>query len=518
MDSSKDTSAPHSEALSPEEVRLLVYAACCVIAADGTIAQRERDALLAAMNRIGIPHDPKAMNAHVVAVCKQIHKEGVSACAAEAARQVAGASSSLKTALSSLTAELQWADGTATVAEVVVGTVLQSAINPSTGWSVVKNPDGFELGPLGHDDAAGESGVANNSRPISTKHTSTLGLAAPIIAVLLFFVIIPAWVTVTTLSKPQDGRRRAESAHSGVQDIATPVEIAPSGPSAESDMLAAVHDQDTSLKQHDSQSAGEPLHDNATVSAESVDSVREELRQARAEVAELKKTLDSQKTRAADNRRQNLPHLTQQPANRVMPQLDTPTDKQGKPDVGQASNEASDPSGMSRKDFLARIRLTNSIRRGMTKEEVRDIIGMPQEWPVDLSTPGGGLGLCAFWDRKTTNPATHAVDEMVLISFGDYGKNAEKVVFVESQDVFFNSVMTSGKTTDTAYSLLGPPDEIGDAAVGIELRRSRTWTYRYRVAARKKYPRPNIEPCDAVLYFDEKDRLENVWFSASDDP
>ena len=148
------------QTLSPDEARLLVYAACCVIAADGTIAQKERDALLAAMNRIGIPHDPKAMNAHVVAVCKQIHKEGVSACAAEAARQVAGASSSLKTALSSLTAELPRADGKATLEEIdLFGTVLESASHSAADQCV--SGDQVEFGPLGDDDAAGKRNASS---------------------------------------------------------------------------------------------------------------------------------------------------------------------------------------------------------------------------------------------------------------------------------------------------------------------------------------------------------------------
>ena len=150
MSESKDPPQP----LSPEGARLLVHAACCVIAADGTIAQKEVDALLAAMDRLGIPHDPKATRAHAVVACKHIYARGVRLCAEELTQHVANSSSQLRASLAALTAELERADGTATAAEIVVGTVLESASHSAADHTV--SGDQVEFGPLGDDDAAGK--------------------------------------------------------------------------------------------------------------------------------------------------------------------------------------------------------------------------------------------------------------------------------------------------------------------------------------------------------------------------
>jgi hypothetical protein len=470
------------QTLSPEEARLLVYAACCVIAADGTIAQKERDALLATMNRIGIPHDPKAMNAHIVAVCKQIYKEGVTACAAKAARQVAGASSSLKAALSSLTAELPWADGKATLEEIdFFGTVLTPPWSASND-SVVAGKEAFE--PRSHADKAtfSASRVGEHTR------------AAPAALLVrrdewLWWCVagvpLVGGALVGLLSDFDYRPAATRVANHRQQQLPAVVEAE----SDEQSMLADMRKKIASLEEQLSKQGDDTKHaDQTNDLKQAAKALQDELTQANTkaalaaeEAARSKAALEEQKSKGS----------------RAVPQA-SPAEA-----MPAENNKASGLAGMSRKDFLERIRLSNGIRRGMTKEEVRDIVGMPQEWPLDLS----GLGLCAMWSHKTNNPATQSVDEMVLISFGENGQNAEKVVFVESREVFRNSVTASGTTTDSAFRLLGPPDEIDDESFGDGPLRA--WTYRYRVAA-SEYPGPVMVPREAKLYFDERDRLKFV--------
>ena len=121
-----DMSSKRAASLSPDEVQLLLKAACCVMAADGRLVEKELDSLLVALKRLNIPHDPHKTRDHVIAACKRIYKHGVRSCADEVASQISAASSDLRSLVLAITSQLQVADGTASAAEITVTDALNN--------------------------------------------------------------------------------------------------------------------------------------------------------------------------------------------------------------------------------------------------------------------------------------------------------------------------------------------------------------------------------------------------------
>ena len=124
------------QTLSPEEAQLLVHAACCVIAADGKIAPQEMDTLLAALDRLGVRHDPHATRTHVVAACKRIYTSGVGSYARNVADKVANASEGARASAIRLITQLQQADGTVRKAELAVAAVFANACGETSSYPV----------------------------------------------------------------------------------------------------------------------------------------------------------------------------------------------------------------------------------------------------------------------------------------------------------------------------------------------------------------------------------------------
>jgi tellurite resistance protein len=154
--------------LSPEEARLLVHAACCVIAADGMIAPQEMDTLLAAMVRLGIRHDPQTTRTSIVAACKQIYTNGVGSYARNVADKVANASDGARACTLRLITQLQQADGAVRKAELAVAAVFAKACGETSLHPV---------GPIGPPTAS--IPVIENQMAVADMRTGVMPRSMP---------------------------------------------------------------------------------------------------------------------------------------------------------------------------------------------------------------------------------------------------------------------------------------------------------------------------------------------------
>lgn len=118
------------------------------------------------------------------------------------------------------------------------------------------------------------------------------------------------------------------------------------------------------------------------------------------------------------------------------------------------------PEGVSaetREEFLRKVRV------GMTKEEVRDSIGMPKHF---AQTKAGDFGRLAYWEQRTTDERNGITDQFTNLFIDDAGR-VMKISFTTPRSDFERKLPKPGSTKEDVLKALGPPD----------IKRDDTWTY-----------------------------------------
>ena len=116
-----------------------------------------------------------------------------------------------------------------------------------------------------------------------------------------------------------------------------------------------------------------------------------------------------------------------------------------------------DASAETREEFLRKVRV------GMTKEQVRDAIGMPKHF---AGTKTGDFGTLAYWESRTTDERHGVTDQFTNLFIDDAGRVA-KITFVTLRTDFERKLPKPGGTKEDVLKALGPPDH----------KRDDTWTY-----------------------------------------
>jgi len=111
-----------------------------------------------------------------------------------------------------------------------------------------------------------------------------------------------------------------------------------------------------------------------------------------------------------------------------------------------------DASAETREEFLRKVRV------GMTKEQVRDAIGMPKHF-AQVKTEG--FGRLAYWEKRTTDERNGAADQFTNLFVDDAGR-VIKITFVVPRTDFERKLPNKGATKDDILKALGAPDHTRD--------------------------------------------------------
>lgn len=114
-------------------------------------------------------------------------------------------------------------------------------------------------------------------------------------------------------------------------------------------------------------------------------------------------------------------------------------------------------SAETREEFLRKVRV------GMTKEQVRDAIGMPKHF---AQTKAGDFGRLAYWEQRTTDERNGIADQFTNIFIDDAGR-VVKIAFTTPRSDFERKLPKPGATKADVLKALGEPDRKLDD----------TWTY-----------------------------------------